>query len=72
MKCASPKYVPREWMLVKAYQDAEKGEYETIHTLSRLFEKPYEEQKEMESLFFRKADEQVYAGVGTGGVTHMT
>jgi uncharacterized protein YdiU (UPF0061 family) len=72
MKRASPKYIPREWMLVKAYQDAERGEYETIHALSRLFENPYDEQEEMEKLYFRKADERIYAGGGTGGVTHMT
>ena len=37
MRTANPKYVPREWMLVKAYEDAETGDYEEIEVLQRLF-----------------------------------
>ena len=43
MKQASPKYVPREWMLVTAYKAAETGDYEPMHTLHQLFKTPYDE-----------------------------
>ena len=43
MKQASPKYVPREWMLVTAYKAAETGDYEPMRTLHQLFKAPYDE-----------------------------
>ena len=43
MKQASPKYVPREWMLVTAYKAAETGDYEPMRTLHHLFKTPYDE-----------------------------
>lgn len=35
MRLASPKYVPREWMLVQAYRAAQEGDYSVLHTLVR-------------------------------------
>ena len=43
MKSVSPKYVPREWMLVEAYEQAQKGAYDRIKELSVVFEHPYDE-----------------------------
>jgi uncharacterized protein YdiU (UPF0061 family) len=40
MKQASPKYVPREWMLVTAYKAAETGDYAPMRTLHELFKTP--------------------------------
>jgi uncharacterized protein YdiU (UPF0061 family) len=40
MKQASPKYVPREWMLVTAYTAAATGDYSTLHALHELFKTP--------------------------------
>ena len=40
MKQASPKYVPREWMLVTAYKAAEQGDYAPMRTLHQLFKTP--------------------------------
>jgi uncharacterized protein YdiU (UPF0061 family) len=40
MKQASPKYVPREWMLVTAYKAAETGDYAPMRILHELFKTP--------------------------------
>ena len=67
MKRASPKYVPREWMLVDAYSAAARGDYSEVHRLQRLFQNPYDEQSEFEELYFRKtpAESRGKAGVAT-------
>eukprot|EP00457_Paulinella_chromatophora_P001889 gb/GEZN01001891.1/.p1 GENE.gb/GEZN01001891.1/~~gb/GEZN01001891.1/.p1 ORF type:complete len:743 (+),score=117.51 gb/GEZN01001891.1/:38-2230(+) len=74
MRRASPKYVPREWMLVKAYSDAmERKDYGALRELQDLFRHPYEEQtQDLENKYYRRAPAEVYAGAGLGGVAHMT
>jgi uncharacterized protein YdiU (UPF0061 family) len=66
MKRVSPKYVPREWMLVEAYRAAEEGDHGVVHALQRLFAAPYDEQPASEERFYRRApvgaDEQ--GGIG--------
>ncbi|VBB19061.1 hypothetical protein YASMINEVIRUS_1593 [Yasminevirus sp. GU-2018] len=52
MKKVSPKYIPREWMLAKAYTDAERNSFETIYELERLFRNPYSEQTDMENKYY--------------------
>ncbi len=52
MKQQSPKYIPREWMLVKAYTQAEAGDFEYLHLLEKLFKQPYEEQYDLEGTFY--------------------
>ena len=49
MRVSSPKYVPREWMLVEAYEQAQVGSYDTLKELAVLFENPYDEQSELEN-----------------------
>ncbi|MDB9786489.1 protein adenylyltransferase SelO family protein [Bacteriovoracaceae bacterium] len=58
MKRVNPKYVPREWMLVKAYKDAENNDYTEIHALQELFNNnPYSEQSpEIENRYYKKVD----------------
>jgi len=52
---SNPKYIPREWMLVKAYRDAENEDFSTLHTLQQLFESPYDEHTdELQQLYYRK------------------
>jgi len=73
MRLVSPMYVPREWMLVKAYSDAEQKNYDTFHELFQLFSNPYERQsEELEAKYYQKAPYQVYEGVGVGGTSFMT
>jgi uncharacterized protein YdiU (UPF0061 family) len=69
MKKVSPKYIPREWMLIEAYSAAERWEVEPLKRLQKLFEHPYDEQPEYESQYYRKVEaSQLYKG----GVTCMT
>jgi uncharacterized protein YdiU (UPF0061 family) len=53
MRLESPKYVPREWMLVKAYTDAQNGSYGQLLELEQLFKNPYDEQKNMENKYYK-------------------
>tara|TARA_R110002050_G_scaffold53495_2_gene121613 strand:- start:40 stop:303 length:264 start_codon:yes stop_codon:yes gene_type:complete len=73
MRKVSPKYVPREWMLVDAYTRADKGDYEGIYELEKVFADPYDDQSaEIEKKFYKQAPPEVYDGVGKGGVAYMT
>ena len=69
---SSPKYVPREWMLVDAYTSANNGDYGLIHELHTLFENSYDEQDNMHSKYYRKTAPETYAGVGLGGTAFMS
>ena len=55
MRLASPKYIPREWMLVHAYDAAERGEYGPLHELHALLRRPYDEQPEMVRRYYQRA-----------------
>ena len=44
MKSLNPVYTWREWMVVPAYEEAEKGNYDKIKELQLVFSNPYEEQ----------------------------
>lgn len=44
MKLASPKYIPREWMLRESYTAAEEGNHAPLRSLQQLLKHPYEEQ----------------------------
>ena len=39
-----PRYVPREWILVEAYEKAAEGDYSLVKELLELFRRPYDEQ----------------------------
>ena len=52
MRRASPKYVPREWMLAKAYEAAEEGDFSVIAELQQLFRNPYDEQPDLEFKYY--------------------
>jgi len=69
MRGASPKYVPREWMLVAAYDAAYRGDYAPLHELQRLFRQPYAEQPEFHERFFRRASPEAES---KGGIAWMS
>jgi uncharacterized protein YdiU (UPF0061 family) len=70
MRGVNPKYVPREWMLVEAYNAAiRKGDESVVHELFSLFEAPYEEQPEMEGKYYRRAPD---TALMTGGTAFMS
>jgi uncharacterized protein YdiU (UPF0061 family) len=59
MRRANPKYVPREWMLVEAYQAAERKDYGPLQRLQRLFREPYAEHgPEEHEAFYRTTPEE--------------
>merc|ERR1712130_496711 len=73
MRTVSPMYVPREWMLVQAYSDAENQNYDTLHELFELFSHPFDRQsEEMETKYYQKVPIQIYEGTGVGGTSFMT
>lgn len=59
MRLVSPKYVPREWMLVSAYTAAEGGDYAQLLALQQLFRRPFDEQPEHEAAFYRRAPDDL-------------
>lgn len=52
MRAASPKYVPREWMLKEAYEAAQQGEFSLVHELFEVFKQPYAEQESYEKRYY--------------------
>ena len=59
MRQVSPKYVPRNWMLMEAYEAAESGSFQLAQELLNLFSSPYDEHPEFESRYFRLAPPEV-------------
>ena len=67
MRLVSPKYVPREWMLVEAYTKAQCGDYAQVKELQRIFASPFDEHDaETEALYYRKRPEGADKTGGTG------
>jgi uncharacterized protein YdiU (UPF0061 family) len=69
MRSVSPKYVPREWMLVEAYTACDNSNYEPLRNLQILFKNPYDEQVEFEKSYYRKTANE---HLDKGGVAYMT
>lgn len=56
MNQTNPKYVPRNWMSMLAYESAEKQDYSVIEEIHNLLSKPYDEQSEaMTEKYYRRA-----------------
>ena len=70
MKQINPKYTLREWHLVEAYKEAEKGDYAKVLELQEVMTKPYEEQtKEIEKKYYSKKPSSLF---GIAGVSHVS
>ena len=70
MKSLNPVYTWREWMVVQAYEDAEKGNYEKIKELQVVFSNPYNEQpSEIDQKYNRLKPSQYF---NYGGVSHYS
>ena len=70
MKLTNPKYILREWHLVWAYKEAEKGNYEPVNELQEIMTKPYEEQtKEIEEKYYTKKPSDFF---GIAGISHVS
>jgi uncharacterized protein YdiU (UPF0061 family) len=66
MRAANPKWVPREWMLIEAYEAAEAGDAAPLLALHELFKRPYDEQPGAPARFYRWAPEGSEAVGGLG------
>lgn len=70
MKLTNPKYTLREWHLVWAYQEAQKGNYKPVHELQEIMTNPYEEQtKEIEEKYYIKKPSDFF---GIAGISHVS
>ena len=70
MKQINPKYTWREWMIVPAYEEAEKGNYYLIKELQSMLSNPYEEQSlEISQKYNRLKPREFF---NSGGVSHYS
>ena len=70
MKLTNPKYTLREWHLVKAYQEAQNGNYKPIQELQKIMTNPYNEQtKEIEEKYYAKKPTDFF---GIAGISHVS
>ncbi|KGG00438.1 MULTISPECIES: protein adenylyltransferase SelO family protein [Prochlorococcus] len=70
MKSLNPVYTWREWMVVPAYEEAEKGNYKKIKELQEVFSNPYVEQSpEIDQKYNRLKPSQYF---NYGGVSHYS
>jgi len=66
MRAENPKYVPREWMLVEAYEKASKGDYSLVRELHQLLQDPYGEGSEAAAeRYYRTAPKVALSKGGT-------
>jgi uncharacterized protein YdiU (UPF0061 family) len=71
MDAVNPLFVPREWMLVEAYEAAERGDGSVIATLLRLFSRPYSDDHDP-SLVAKYARRAPDSARHQGGVGYMS
>ena len=65
----NPKYIPREWMLSEAYEDAKKGKYETINELHQLFLDPYDRTGTNNDKWYKLTPQELINKPGIGSMT---
>ena len=66
----NPKFVPREWMLVEAYDAASRGDFSVVKQLHELLQDPYGEgTPELSATYYRTAPK---AALSKGGTAFMT
>jgi uncharacterized protein YdiU (UPF0061 family) len=69
MRMESPKYIPREWMLERAYSAAYRMDFSELLRLQTLFRNPFEEQSNFEEEYYRRIPKDI---IGQGGISTMT
>ncbi len=70
MKSFNPVYTWREWMVLLAYEEAEKGNYTKIKELQDVFSNPYKElPSEIDQKYNRLKPRQYF---NYGGVSHYS
>jgi len=70
MKQINPKYTLREWFLVPAYEEAQKGNYTLIKELQEVMTNPYAElTSEIEQKYYIKKPKELF---NIAGVSHVS
>lgn len=70
MKQVNPKYTLREWFLVPAYKEAQKGDYTLIKELQEVMTNPYAElSSEIEEKYYREKPSELFE---IAGVSHIS
>ncbi|MEX0334973.1 YdiU family protein [Vibrio tubiashii] len=70
MKQVNPKYAWREWLIVPAYEQAQKGDFSLIRELQSILANPYDEQsEEVEAKYYQLRPMEYFAA---GGVSHYS
>ena len=70
MRQVNPKYTLREWLLVPAYEEAEKTNYKLIKELQEVMTNPYAEQlSEVEKKFYREKPSEFFE---VAGISHIS
>lgn len=70
MKSVNPKYTLREWYLVEAYEQANKGDYTLIKELQEIMNNPYDEQsEEIEKKYYNKKPTKHF---DIAGISHVS
>ena len=72
MKEASPRIVPREWMLVEAYKASNSGDYSVAEQLHNVLLNPYADNLEKTAHRYLAFKPELVEGVGEGGTAYMT
>jgi serine/tyrosine/threonine adenylyltransferase len=66
MRMANPKYILREWMMVKAYKDAANKDYDELHSLFQLIQNPYDEgTPDQQTRYYRRTPAEADLAAGT-------
>jgi uncharacterized protein YdiU (UPF0061 family) len=70
MKSINPKYTLREWLLVPAYKQANKGDYSLIKELQEVMLNPYAEQsKDIEERYYKLKPLELF---DIAGISHVS
>lgn len=70
MKTVNPKYILREWHLVEAYKQAQKGNYELVKQLQKIMTNPYiENSKDIQREYYSKKPLTLF---GIAGISHVS
>jgi len=70
MKQINPKYTLREWFLVPAYKEAQKGDYSLILELQEVMTDPYAEHSQaVEEKYYREKPSEFFE---IAGISHIT
>ena len=70
MKQVNPKYTLREWLLVPAYKEAQKGNYTLIEELQEVMTNPYAEQSsEIDEKYYQEKPSELFE---IAGISHIS